>query len=84
MMMNKKISICLIFFAALATISLTAVKMQSDDSLKEVGSVNINGSDVNTGMTSIPKNYIVDSTFSSHLPIVVIDTQNQDIPVAVK
>lgn len=84
MMMNKKISICLIFFAALATISLTAVKMQSDDSLKEVGSVNTNGSDVNTGMTSIPKNYIVDSTFSSHLPIVVIDTQNQDIPVAVK
>ena len=40
-----------------------------------------NGADPSLGTAEIPEDYIVDESFESHLPLVVIDIKNQEIPI---
>lgn len=40
-----------------------------------------NGADPSLGITEIPDDFIVGDDFVSHLPLVVIDINNQDIPI---
>ena len=79
--MNKRKSITIVVMLLL--FSLAGI-LFAKSSKEQVSDDNCQIVDSSVGMKEIPQDALVDGSFSSHLPLVVLDLEGQEIPVAYK